>query len=413
MRSGFERLAPADEANLVLDRAGQVNVFLVACVLGPGGFVDAGTGPDLTALRAALAPRIERLPPLRRTVVRDGRGHRWSDADADLEHHVRMIDVPDGPHALEQVCGHLMTVALDRRRPLWELLVLPHTERAQTAVILRIHHVLADGMAAVAIVQSLFDDEQGDPPRRASVPAPKRSRLARAVYGLKRVRLTLTGRELGATMFLGERTDDRRVDFVDVDVASLLARMRPRGATVNDGVLAAVAAGYRAAMTAVGEPIPETFPVSVPVALERHGAARNQVGVMLIRLPLIVGDPDERLRMIVEQSRSEKMTARDQGTLEFLRGPVGARIMTRLAARQRLVGGFVTDVHGPDRAQRLAGAPIERIWPVAVLAANVRLCVGALSVGGRLGLGIHSDAAHVPGAPFADALRKELARLTL
>ena len=71
MRSGSDRLAPADEANLVLDRAGQVNVFLVACRLGPGGFVDAATGPDLTALRAALAPRIEMLPPLRRTVARD------------------------------------------------------------------------------------------------------------------------------------------------------------------------------------------------------------------------------------------------------------------------------------------------------------------------------------------------------
>ena len=189
--------------------------------------------------------------------------------------------------------------------------------------------------------------------------------------------------------------------------------MRPRGATVNDASarsrrrrLSRGHDGGRGVDSGDGSRSP------VPVALERHGAARNQVGVMLVRLPLIVGDPDERLRMIVEQSRVEKMTARDQGTLEFMRGPVGARIMTRLAARQRLVGGFVTDVHGPDRPQKLAGAPIERIRPVAVLAANVRLGVGALSVGGRLGLGIHSDAAHVPGAPFADALRKELARLT-
>ncbi len=413
MPPGSERLAPADEANLVLDRAGQVNVFLVACRLGSGGFVNSDDPPDLTALRAALAPRIEMLPPLRRTVVRDRRGHRWSNAQPDLQHHVRLIEAPKGPHALEQVCAHLMTVPLDRGRPLWELLVLPHAEASRTGVILRIHHALADGMAAVAIVQSLFDDPHIDPPRRSSTPSAKRSRLVRAAYGLKRVRLTLTGRELGATLFLGSRTDDRRVQFVDLDVVSLESRMRPRGATVNDAVLAAVAAGYRAAMTAAGEPIPERFPISVPVALERHGAARNQVGVMLVRLPLTVGDPDERLRIIMEQTRVEKIAARDQGTLEFMRGPLGARIMNRLAARQRLVGGFVTDVHGPDRPQTLAGAPIERIWPVAVLAANVRLGVAALSVGGRLCLGVHFDAAHVPGLEFADALRTELARLTL
>jgi hypothetical protein len=189
--------------------------------------------------------------------------------------------------------------------------------------------------------------------------------------------------------------------------------MRPQGFTVNDALLASVAAGYRAALSVAGERIPDRLPVSVPVALERRGAARNQVGVMLIRLPLTVSDPGERIRLIAAQTRIEKAAARDQGTLEFMRGPAGARIMNRLARRQRLVGGFVTNVRGPERAQRLAGAPIGPMWPVAVLAANVRLGVAALSVGGRLCLGIHFDAAHVPGAEFAHAVDDELRRLTV
>lgn len=35
----MQRLAPADEANLVLDHSGQVNVFLVVGLLAHGGFI--------------------------------------------------------------------------------------------------------------------------------------------------------------------------------------------------------------------------------------------------------------------------------------------------------------------------------------------------------------------------------------
>ena len=115
--------------------------------------------------------------------------------------------------------------------------------------------------------------------------------------------------------------------------------------------------------------------------------------------------------LIAAQTRAEKLIARDQGTLEFMRGPIGARVMDRLARGQHLVGGFVTNVRGPDGRQSVAGAPIDRIWPVAVIAANVRLGVAALSVGGRLCCGIHFDEANVPGAEFARAMREELDRL--
>jgi hypothetical protein len=52
------------------------------------------------------------------------------------------------------------------------------------------------------------------------------------------------------------------------------------------------------------------------------------------------------------------------------------------------------------------------MWPVSVLAANVRLGVAALSYAGTLRCGIHFDATAVPGDVFAEAMREELARLT-
>ena len=204
--------------------------------------------------------------------------------------------------------------------------------------------------------------------------------------------MTLSGREVGPTVLLGERSPYRGVAFLDADLSAIEAHVRPLGATVNDALLAAVASGYRAALHAAGEDIPARLPVSVPVALPRRGTSRNHVGVMLVRLPLTEPDPDERLQLIAAQTRAEKVRARQQGTLELMRGPVGARMMDRVARRQHLVAGFVTDVPGPAGPLRLAGAPVAEIWPVAVLAANVRLGVAAVSYDGRLRCGIHFDA---------------------
>ena len=224
--------------------------------------------------------------------------------------------------------------------------------------------------------------------------------------------MTLSGREVGSTVLLGERCPHRGVAFLGADLAALEAHARPLGATVNDVVLAAAAAGYRAALRAAGDRIsPTCCPFSVPVALHREGSSRNQVGVMLVRLPVGESDPDERLRLIASQTRAEKPRARQQGTLEFMRGPVGARIMDRVARRQRLIAGFVTNLPGPARPLRLAGASVAAIWPVAVLAANVRLGVAVVSYDGRLCCGIHFDAENVPGAVFSRAMGDELARL--
>jgi hypothetical protein len=216
---------------------------------------------------------------------------------------------------------------------------------------------------------------------------------------------------VGSTALLGLRGDDRGVAFLSVSLSALESAARVRGATVNDALLAGVAAGLRAALAAVGEVRPTELPVSVPVALRRRGTAGNQVGVMLVSLPLLQDDPDERLHTIAVRTRVEKVRAREQGTFELMRGPIGARIMDALARRQRLAAAFVTNVPGPPHPLRLAGAPITAIWPVAVLAGNVRLGVAAVSYGGLLCCGVHFDAEAVPGATFAEAMRDELARL--
>ncbi len=420
MSPATQRLMPADEANLVLDRVGQINVFLVAGLLAPGGFLASDGIPDMLALHAALRERIAELPVLCRRVVNVGRRHRWAVAAPDLEHHIRLVESVDGLGGLERKCAQLMCQPLAMDRPLWEILIVPVMSVSGIGVVLRIHHAVADGIAAAGIVQSLFDqvERMGEPTNmpRARAPAELSPRgllqtLRRMRVGLSRIRKTIWARNVGSTILLGERGPQRGVLFLSCGIDEIETVVRPRGATLNDALLAAVAAGFRAALSAAGERIPAWLPVSVPVALRRSGTAGNQVGVLLVRLPLGELDPDECLRLISEQTRREKMTARDQGTLEFMRGPIGARIMNRVARRQHLVAGFITNVPGPRGAFRLAGAAVTALWPVAVLAGNVRVGVSAVSYAGKLYCGIHFDAVNVHGAEFARAMGEELVRI--
>lgn len=398
MRIRKTRLAATDEANLVLDHAGQVNVFLVAGHVGPGGFISPDGTPAMDVLRAAVQERIDKLPMLRRMVAPAALGHRWVDAPPDLQQHIRLSEPVDGLAGLEAMCAELMSVPLPRDRPLWELLVVPGAPDGPTGIVLRIHHAVADGMAAVAIVQQLLGVASPRLPAPAPLPgasppaSPGRSLTSiaqRFRLGARRIFLTLRGREVGATVLLGSRSSHRGVAFIAADVAALEARVRPIGATVNDALLAAVASGYRAMLPIASERVPDWLPVSVPVALPRRGTSGNQVGVMLVRLPLGEPSPDARLRVITEQTRAAKLPARRQGTFEFMRGPIGARIMDRITRHQRLVAGFVTNVPGPAEPLSLAGAPLVAIWPVGVLAGNVRLGVAAVSYRGRLTCGIH------------------------
>lgn len=417
--SRSEGLAAVDEANLVLDHAGQVNVFLVAGLLEAGGFVGQDAHIDMAALRAGLENRIAEIPALRRIPVPAGRRHRWVGCPPDLEQQVRLVDAVHGRAGLERLCGDLMTVPLRLDRPPWELLVVPGADGDQLGIVLRIHHAIADGAAAVELVTRLFEHGATSPAAAAvAQPAPPvphgpplRPSLGRIAFAIRRILTTVAGRGIGSTVLLGRRSPHRSVAFLDLDLTELASQVRARGATINDALLESACAGYAAAITAAAEPLPAELPVSIPVALARRGTANNQVGVMIVRLPVAMADPEARLLLIAERTAPEKVRAREQGTLEFMRGPRGAAIMDAVARRQHLVAGFMTNVPGPSEELRLAGAPITSLWPVAVLAGNVRLGVAALSYAGRLRCGIHFDSEAVPGAVFAHAMESELMRL--
>ncbi|MGR0218351.1 wax ester/triacylglycerol synthase domain-containing protein [Agromyces sp. ZXT2-6] len=414
-----ERLSPADASNIEIDARDQVNAFLMAGVLAPGGVVAADGALDLAALRTGFAERLPREPRLSQRVVRRGRVLAWEDVRVDLDRHVRVVEPVDGVAGLESLCARLMVTPMSTDRPLWELLVVPGVAPDRVGIVLRIHHAMADGIAAVRLVETLLDADgagraaSGTPAGRPPGPRARRgfpARVRSIASGVSRT-ASMLRRAIPATPLLGRIGPHRGIAFVEAPIGPLASGARSQGGTLNDALLAAVAAGAEAALRERGAVVPPALPASVPVALGDRGRSGNAVGVMLARLPTGEADAATRLRRIAELTRAGKDDARSRGTLELIRTRLGARVFASLARHQRLIAMFVTNVPGPRHPLAIAGAPLERVWPVAAIQGNVRLGVAALSYDGALRIAVHCDADAVPVEVVARTLRSELARI--
>ena len=416
-RRSTESLSAADASNVILDAVDQVNVFLMAGILGPGGFVAADGEPELDRLRTVVAGRLSdaSLVGLQRFSQRVGGTPRrpvWEPCAPNLEWHVRLVTPVQGRDGLAAVCATLMTTPLPAGRPLWELLVVPGAADAGAGIVLRIHHAVADGVAGVRLVQQLFDPapapERGSQPTPRPQPArPPQGRWRQVVTGVSRASAMFSVR-LGPTALLGTIGPRRGIAFGDVGLTGFAEGARTAGGTVNDALLAAVAAAAKATLTAVGEQVPAELPASVPVALPDRGTSGNAVGIMMVPLPLAEADVAARIARIAATTTAAKAEARAQGTYELTRSRWGTQVFAFLAKRQRFVALFVTNVRGPQQQLSLAGAPLERAWPVTPIQGNVRLGVSAMSYAGRLNCVAHVDADALDVEVLGDALRKDL-----
>ena len=423
----FEPLSVADAANIAIDAPDQVNAFLMAGVLAPGGAVSADGSVDLAALRTALAERLPHAKRLGQRVRRDGRRLAWESVVPDLTHHVRGIDPVDGLTGFESLCARLIVTHLPPDRPLWELLVVPGVAPRSAGFVLRIHHAMADGFAAVRLAEVLMDPVEVAGPNAAAAPpaspgpvAPEWTRFRRSPV-MAQLRLIASGvqrttamfvRRVPSTTLLGRIGPRRGVGFADIELAALGAGARTVGATVNDALLVAVAVAVEAALRARGEPVPETLLTSVPVALPYRGDSGNAVGVMLVPLSTREVALGERLRHVAVRTRVAKQDARSRGTFELTRTRLGARLFMRLARHQHLIVMFVSNVPGPRHPLALAGARLQRVWPVTAIQGNVRLGVTAISYDGVLRCAVHCDADALDAPALAVALRDELVRIS-
>jgi diacylglycerol O-acyltransferase / wax synthase len=450
--AGRQRLSVQDAGFLYLEHAGLPQHVAILAVAEGGPLHDPEGRLRLDALRQELAGRLQLIPRLRQRVLcpRVGQGlPLWvDDPGFDLANHVRTVQVPapGGQRELLGLCDELCLRLLDRARPLWELWLVTGLAEGRVGLVLKLHHSLADGLAAVQIAGLLLDGTANAPnPAAPWQPRPAPSgwalvadnlagRSATLAAALARLRhpgkLAAQARTLAgaAQLAAGGRRHRRRsvlrrpvggrrrLAVVRAQLAEVKAVAHGHGATVNDLLLAAVTGGLRALLLARGAPVDGLILyASVPVALRAQtdtAGLGNQVGLMVVPLPVGEPDPVQRLRRVArattERKRRPELLAslRPAGSLTILRA------LNRYSRHQRIVDLFITNVPGPKRPLYLLGARLLEVFPVVQVAGNVPLSVAALSYDGQLNIGIQSDPDGLPDLDvFAGALRGSLEEL--
>jgi diacylglycerol O-acyltransferase / wax synthase len=390
--------------------------------LRPEGTVDVGR------IRAELATRAARVGPLRQRVVwtRTGEGRpAWvpDPAFAPLEH-VEAVTLPIGAD-LGNWAANRAVRPLDRDRPLWRAEVVDGLSDRRFAVLIVVSHVLADGLAGVALAGSLLDPRPDVIVTASPAPIPPplpshgdlvRERLRDVGTALRRVRRPAVGSHPGlrrsvrqfheamsdfagrepATSLPRRIGPGRRLGTVRQPLETLQQTGHALGVTVNDLLLAAVTGGLRQLLTAGNQNAPGLqLRATVPAATGRTD--RQVMSMLVLALPVGEPDPMRRLALIHTATTAGKARLRAAGAdLGDLRLPTpAARWLVRTVRNygSRHVTLSVTDVPGPPTPLWLAGARLLAAVPIAPLGSLVPLSVAALSYAGELTVSVNADAA--------------------
>ena len=286
-------------------------------------------------LTRLLLRRLSEIPAFRQRIV---------NAPFELTHpawvevpgfrarsHVRHATVPSpgNPDQLAEVVGRIAGKPLDRSRPLWELWILDGLENERIGIVLKVHHALVDGVAALGVLGRLFSTEEATLAplsravrrKRKTVPTPLQltasalqvlmrapakvvstlGRTGNALVLLARQSVHLvTTAEHPAMLFSAPRTSfnralsaERVVAFGRVPLATVKEIKNAFGVTVNDVVLAACSRALGQYLRAHGEtpqrPLVATVPVSEHAA-DTTSTSVNRVSAMFIALPVQIDD---------------------------------------------------------------------------------------------------------------------------
>jgi diacylglycerol O-acyltransferase len=444
---GPERLSPVDAANMRVERRG-LPMHVAAIGVVDGTFLlDAAGRLRLEEVRADVERRLHLAPRLRQVLLRPRPGlgaPAWADdARFDIRRHVRArpVPAPGDEAAFLAVCSELNQPLLDRSRPLWELWLLPRLADGNVGMLFRLHHAVADGIAAIALMGALFEATPGAPPPPAPPwrpkPAPGAWQLFTSNWHQHAEALAAAGSRLrhpAAIMhFPGPRTRQlrlalgeglaprvswnrpagmrRRLLLVRADLAGAKAVAHAHGGTVNDVVLAAVAGGARQLLAGRGELRPGMVLKATVAAAARDpgdlAPTGNRAAIMLVPLPVSEPGPARRLAQIAGLTRARKHYPPYQPA-----GRLAQHAMIWAMPRQRLANLFTSNLPGPSRPMYPAGARVLGLFQVGVVQGNVTVAVGVLSYAGQLNFTVLGDADAVPDLKtFADGVCEVLTRL--
>jgi WS/DGAT/MGAT family acyltransferase len=438
------RLSNADAAWLHMDRP--TNLMVINSVLLFEAPVDWERVKQIVQLRL-----VERYPRFRQRVIESWvplRPPKWEDdPDFALEHHVhhRALPAPGDRAELQALVSDLMTMPLDRNRPLWHAYMVDGFGDG-VAMIIRMHHCIGDGVALSRVMLSLTDADpdagiEGLRPgssraggagvlgeltdsaagliaragrgaaitlRQGIAAASSPSHAASVAGAIGRdaatvMRLVLTPAD-AASAIKGDPGISRRVAWSGaLSLPEIKHVAHAHRATVNDVLLAAVSGALRHYLQDRGSPVAEIQamvpfnlrPLDQPIPRDLG----NKFG--LVFLPLPVGTTGSYRRLVEVHKRMGEIKGSRDGPVSYgflsvigvTPEPVERRVVDALTAKGTAV---MTNVQGPSEPVYLAGAPVRTVLVWAPTSGHIGMSVSIFSYRGEVTVGLMTDAALVP-----------------
>ena len=456
-----ERMDPVDTTWLRLDRP--ANPMMIVGLLILAGPV------DVDRLERTLSERLLVYRRFRQRVESGATGKWWcDDPDFDIARHIKRIRLPapGGREELERFVADLAGQPLDPLHPLWQYHIVEDYEGG-VALIDRLHHCIADGIALVRVMLSLTD-ERPDASSRGHAPlAPMEPADDQGLGFPVREIVDLAGRMAGQglhlsgqalrmsvamvdnptwavdyvrdgrgvagelaylllmpndsrTRFKGKPSGVKRVAWTDpIPLPEVKAASHALGCSVNDMLLASVAGSLHEYLKEHGD---DTAGIEVralvPINL-RSGVGEpelgNRFGILAVELPVGLENPLERLYEVrrrmeaLKQSYEPSVTLGLFAALGYAPKVVQDRLFDLLLSRATMV---MTNVPGPQRPLYLAGSELKQLMFWVPQAHDIGVGVSILSFNDRVQFGLMTDAALVPDPQSIIALfRPEFEKL--
>ncbi|MGE0215112.1 WS/DGAT/MGAT family O-acyltransferase [Mycolicibacterium sp.] len=389
-------------------------------------------------LRTVIHSRLYKLDPFRYELIDiPFKFHHpmWREnAEVDLDYHVRAYraDAPGGRRQLDEAVGRLASTPLDRNRPLWEMYLIEGLAEGRIAVLGKIHHALADGVASANLLARGMDLQQGpqlDRDSYATDPAPTRGELVRTAFtdhlrqigklpsvmrytaqGVRRVRRSphklrpeLTRPFTPPPTFMNHMIDGtRRFATATLSLDEVKQTGKHLGVTINDMVLAISAGALRELLLrydgVADHPLLASVPVSFDFSPDRISG--NYFTGVLVALPVHIADPLERVRAahdaaVVGKESNELIGPELVSRWSAYFPPAPAEAMFRWLSNKdgqnKVMNLPISNVPGPRERARVGGALVTEIYSVGPLTAGSGLNITVWSYVDQLNISVLAD----------------------